>query len=71
MRGLLIVLLVLGAIAGFASGFGHRWYGYGYGYGWHPYGYGGQEAFERHVAELCVDAARRASPPAPSAPATP
>jgi hypothetical protein len=46
-RRFLIVLLALGAVLGFASVFRHRY----------P---DRREAFERHVADVCTDAALRA-----------
>lgn len=71
-RGLLIALLSLGVIAGFGSAFARWQYGYGWGWGHHGHGYG-RAAFDRHVAQVCVDAARQAmaQPPAQSAPVTP
>jgi len=49
-RRLLIVLLTLGTIGGFGSGIASmRWHGHAR-----------RAAFERHVAKVCVDAARRA-----------
>jgi hypothetical protein len=55
-RKLLIVLLSIGTVAGFASGIAHhRWR---------------TQHFERHVADVCADAARRAQVEKPSAPAT-
>ena len=57
-RKLLMVLLGLGALGGFASGFAHLCHG-----GWGHYGPGGrfdrQSEFERHVADTCTDAALR------------
>lgn len=57
-RRILMVLLGVGAVAGFASGFAHLCYG-----GWGQHGPGGrfdrQSEFERHVAETCTDAALR------------
>ena len=55
-RRILIVLLGLGAFVGFAAGFASlRWHrGH---HGWHR-----RAAFERHVAEICTDAALRARP---------
>ena len=47
-----VVLLAFGAIFGFASAFHH---------GWHEHEYR-QEAFERHIADVCTDAALRARP---------
>jgi hypothetical protein len=44
-----VVLLTFGAIFGFASAFHH---------GWHAHDR--QEAFERHIADVCTDAALRA-----------
>jgi hypothetical protein len=57
-RRLLIVLLTLGTIGGFGSGIASvRWHGHAR-----------RAAFERHVAKVCVDAARRAkAAPADSA----
>ncbi len=63
-RSILIVLLSLGVIAGYASAFaawrfgGHRYHHYGY---WE----------ERHWARLCAEAAREAGPAAPSRPDAP
>jgi hypothetical protein len=55
-RKFLIVLLGLGAVAGFASGFAHLG-------GWCHYGPGGrferQSQFERHVADTCAESALR------------
>jgi hypothetical protein len=67
MRKLLIVLLALGAIAGFSAGFARLWHfhHYGPGYGWHR-----GERFEQRVADVCVEAAeRRLHPGVPGAPA--
>ena len=54
-RRILIGLLALGALGGFAAGFArlacHRYDG----------GHGRHEAFERHVADVCADAALRAT----------
>ena len=49
-RPILMVLLALGTLGGYASGFAHvrachRWR---------------EAAFERHVADVCVDAAKAA-----------
>lgn len=70
-RTLLIVLLSLGAVAGFASGFARLYFGYPV-WGHHGYGPWGERraAFERHVATLCTEAAadvlaKKAAPPAP------
>lgn len=54
-RTLLIVLLSLGAISGFALGFSHlhHFRHYGYGPGW------GRDTYEEHIADLCVRAAER------------
>lgn len=52
-RKIVIVLLALGTIGGFAAGFAHL------GCRMH----GRHEAFERHVAQLCADAARNAPTP--------
>ncbi len=57
-RKLLMVVLGLGAVAGFASGFAQLYHG-----GWCHYGPGGRfdrhSEFERHVADTCTDAALR------------
>ena len=56
-RRLLMVLLAIGAVAGFASGFARLCYG-----GWgHPMGgrFDRHAEFERHVADTCTDAALR------------
>lgn len=71
-RGFLAVLLALGATFGFASGIHHLRHGEGHG-GWHEQWHEqesceGRQGFERHVAEICADAAVRAHGPA-SAPA--
>ena len=53
-RKVLMVLLGLGAVAGFASGFAHLCYGYGH------FGPGARHGdFERHVADTCTEAALR------------
>jgi hypothetical protein len=58
-RGILIVLLSLGVIAGYASAFfGWR----SFGYPRHPYAHWE----ERHWARLCAEAAREAAPAPPS-----
>jgi hypothetical protein len=49
-------LLAIGAIGGFASGFAHLAC-HRYGGGWH----GRHEAFERRVADVCAEAALRAT----------
>ena len=69
-RKFLMVLLGLGAIAGFAAGFARLCYGYG---GWGHHGYGGRfdrhAEFERRVADTCTESAlrvyNRQSPPSP------
>ena len=59
LRRILMPLLLVGAVLGFANGFAHsheRWDAH-------------HAAFERHVADLCVDAARselHKAPPAPT-----
>jgi hypothetical protein len=50
MHRLAVPLLALGAFLGFASAAHH---------GWHAR----QDAFERHVADVCTDAALRATRP--------
>jgi len=58
-RAILIVLLILGVIAGYGSAFfGWRSFGYRHRY------YGHWE--ERHWARLCAEAAREAAPAPPS-----
>jgi len=52
-RKLLIALLAFGTVAGFGSGIASLACG-------HHRAHARRAAFERHVAELCVDAARRA-----------
>ena len=49
MRKVAIVLLALGAVAGFASGFGH----------WHCWHNARAHAYEDHVADVCTRAAAR------------
>jgi hypothetical protein len=49
-RRIVMAILAAGAIAGFASGF----------HGMCRHREGRRAAFERHVAAVCVDAARRA-----------
>jgi hypothetical protein len=55
-----IVLLSVGVVAGYGFAVHAARHGYGYGYG-HGYGYHDREGFERHVAQICVDAARGAN----------
>jgi hypothetical protein len=57
-RPFLLVLLLLGAVLGFGSGIRNL--------RWHHWAR--QAAFERHVAEICVDAARSGQPPPPPVP---
>ena len=60
-RRIAIVLLTLGTIGGYAAGFASlRCHS---GQGWNR-----RQAFEQHVAKVCVDAARQAETPAPPAP---
>ncbi len=49
-RKIVIVLLAMGTVLGFAAGFAHL--------GRHVRGH--HDAFERHVAQICVEAARNA-----------
>ena len=50
-RKILIVLLALGTVGGYASACHHaRWHR------WQR-----QQAFERHIADVCIDAAHRAA----------
>jgi len=53
-------LLVVGVIVGLAAGF-RSWHHHGHLHGgWHGYGHHGHHAeFERHVAEVCVEAVRK------------
>lgn len=57
-RKVLMVVLGLGVVAGFGSGFARLCYG-----GWGHHGPGGRfdrhAEFERHVADTCADAALR------------
>jgi|HubBroStandDraft_1064217.scaffolds.fasta_scaffold420529_1 hypothetical protein len=55
-RRILMVLLGLGVIGGYASGFAHM----------HRCGRSREAAFERHVADVCVQAAK-GTPPTPAA----
>ena len=55
-RTLLIVLLSLGTVGGFAAGFARLHYYRHHGYGWHG---PGRERFEDRVADVCVRAAER------------
>ncbi len=82
-RGILIALLSIGVIGGFASGI-HRLRHGTHGPGWGPGGCGwrtgraglagwqGNETFEEHVARICAEAARKeaakGAPPATVAP---
>jgi hypothetical protein len=50
----MIPLLAAGAFFGFASGFAHL----------HEMRHAHQSAFERHIADVCLDAARGKAPPA-------
>ena len=64
-RRILIVALALGTVLGYGAFFfrlAHHARGGGYGH--HGYGWSGHRraAFERHVADLCTDAALRARP---------
>jgi hypothetical protein len=58
-RSILIILLSLGVIAGYASAFAGWRFG---GHGYHRHGYWD----ERHWARVCAEAAREAGPGAPS-----
>lgn len=63
-RNLLMILLGLGAIAGFAAGFARLYYGPGAHHGWRSERHA---AFERRVADTCTESAlrvyKRSSPP--------
>ena len=50
-RRILMVLLAVGAVGGYAEGFAHM----------HACPRGRNSAFERHVADVCIDAANHAS----------
>jgi hypothetical protein len=52
-----IVVLALGTVGGYGFAIHAARHGYGVGCG---YGAEHREAFERHVAQICVDAARGA-----------
>ena len=59
-RKFLMVLLALGAVGGFASGFAHLCHGGWSHYAERPGGrFDRQSDFERHVADTCTDAALR------------
>jgi hypothetical protein len=55
-RRILMVLLGLGAIGGYASAFANM----------HRCGRWHEAAFERHVADVCVQAAKGTPPPTPA-----
>jgi hypothetical protein len=59
-RKVLMVVLALGAVGGFAAGFARLCHG---GYGHWGHGPGGREGrraeFERHIADTCTEAAKR------------
>jgi hypothetical protein len=55
-RKILMIVLGLGAIAGFGTGFASL----------HHCHAGRRAALERHVARVCLEAAREASTPAPA-----
>jgi len=64
-RKFLMVLLGIGAVAGFGAGFA-RLFHHGFGHGHHAWGHHGpggksgrHAAFERHIADTCADAALR------------
>jgi hypothetical protein len=57
-RRILMVLLAIGAVGGYASGFAHM----------HRCSQERRAAFERHVAAVCVDAAKANVTPAAGAP---
>jgi len=59
-RRFLMFVLALGAVAGFGAGFSRL----------HHCREARRAAFERHVAQICVEAARGVRPPAPP-PTTP
>ena len=68
-RKILMVLLGIGAIAGFAAGFARLCHG-GWGHGYGPGGrFDRHAAFERHIADTCAESALkvygRQSPPGP------
>jgi len=83
LRKLWVVVLALGVVLGFGSGFAHLC-GYGpyghYGHGFYGHGFGDHGRFEDRAADACVRAAERvlaerhapatvAPAPAPAAPA--
>jgi len=55
-RGLLIVLLSIGTVGGFAAGFARLHHCRQHGHGWHGERH---QQFENHVADVCVSAAER------------
>jgi hypothetical protein len=55
-RKLLMVLLGLGAVAGFGAGFARMCHA---GYGHHGHGFGRHGDFERRVADTCTESALR------------
>jgi hypothetical protein len=59
-RPLLIGLLAMGTVLGFGSGFSHM----------RRCGMARHEAFEQHIAQVCVNAAREATPAVISVPAS-
>jgi hypothetical protein len=56
-RRILMALLALGAVGGYASGFAHM----------HRCSHNREAAFERHVADVCLASAKGTPPPAPFA----
>jgi hypothetical protein len=56
-RRILMVVLALGAVGGYASGFAHM----------HRCHASREAAFERHMADVCLASAKGAPPPAPYA----
>lgn len=59
-RKMLIVLLSLGTVGGYAAGFASL--------GCHQHREARREAFERHIARVCLDAARDPAPRPPGPP---
>lgn len=61
LKALLVIGLVVGLMAGFRSWHHHgHLHGGWHGHGHHGFGhYGQRDDLERHVADVCVEAARR------------
>lgn len=69
-RTILAVLLGLGAIGGFASGFAHLRYGRAHAFSARCGPFADRAAVEERLARICAEAAVKAAAPAPAAPAS-